>query len=452
MSWRIASLFLFQFFVGCITWLVAGPADRALFSLAAVLVAGYVWLVADSIRAGRVLTWLKSGNPAELAVNGGLWGELGERIRKLVRSRDRMARESESRLQDFLAAMQASPNGVVLLDAENRIEWFNQMAASHFGLDARRDLLQHFGNLVRDPGFAAYFSTRDFRHDIQVPGRENTASRPVSLSVHLHPYGEGRSLILSRDITAKEQAEAMRRDFVANVSHEIRTPLTVLAGFVETLQSLNLQTEERNRYLALMSQQADRMQTLVSDLLTLSRLEGSPLPSGMEWVPVSALMAQCEQEGKDLSRVLWSAGQTLNFHVSAPSEIAGSASELQSAMSNLIGNAIRYSPADKSIEIRWDVQDEGGAVFSVQDFGAGIAPEHIPRLTERFYRIDSSRSRETGGTGLGLAIVKHVTQRHGAELEIESTPGKGSRFSIRFPAQRVRLAQLSGQSLALNAA
>jgi two-component system phosphate regulon sensor histidine kinase PhoR len=367
----------------------------------------------------------------------------------MVRARDRLARDSESRLQDFLAAMQASPNGVVMLDAENRIEWFNQTAASHFGLDAKRDLLQHFGNLVRDPGFAAYFSTRDFRQDIQMPGRENTASRPVSLSVHLHPYGEGRSLILSRDVTAKEQAEAMRRDFVANVSHEIRTPLTVLAGFVETLQSLTLQTEERNRYLDLMSQQAHRMQTLVSDLLTLSRLEGSPLPSSMDWVPVSALMAQCEQDGKDLSRVLWSQGQALNFHVSAPSEIAGSASELQSAMSNLIGNAIRYSPADKSIEIRWDVQDEGGAVFSVQDYGAGIAPEHIPRLTERFYRIDSSRSRETGGTGLGLAIVKHVTQRHGAELEIESTPGKGSRFSIRFPAQRVRLAQLSGQSLAL---
>jgi two-component system phosphate regulon sensor histidine kinase PhoR len=447
MSWRIASLFLFQFIVGSLTWLITGPEQRLVYALIAVLLTCYLWLAVDSIRAARVLTWLRSGNASEIALTGGIWGEVGGRIRKMVRARDRIARDSESRLQDFLAAMQASPNGVVLLDAENRIEWFNQTAASHFGLDAKRDLLQHFGNLVRDPGFAAYFSTRDFRHDIQMPGRENTASRPVSLSVHLHPYGEGRSLILSRDVTAKEQAEAMRRDFVANVSHEIRTPLTVLAGFVETLQSLTLQTAERNRYLDLMSQQAHRMQTLVSDLLTLSRLEGSPLPSSMDWVPVSALMAQCEQDGKDLSQVLWSKGQTLNFHVSAPSEIAGSASELQSAMSNLIGNAIRYSPADKSIEIRWDLLEDGAAIFSVQDFGAGIAPEHIPRLTERFYRIDSSRSRETGGTGLGLAIVKHVTQRHGAELEIESTPGKGSKFAIRFPAQRVRLAQVSGQVL-----
>jgi two-component system phosphate regulon sensor histidine kinase PhoR len=260
----------------------------------------------------------------------------------------------------------------------------------------------------------------------------------VNLSVHLHPYGEGRSLVLSQDITAKEQAEAMRRDFVANVSHEIRTPLTVLSGFVETLQSLPLDERERSRFLDLMAQQAQRMQTLVSDLLTLSRLEGSPLPSHVDWHSVPALMAQCEQDSHELSRLLWSESHSLKFESSAKSEIAGSGPELMSAMFNLIANAVRYSPSDKPIEVSWLVMPDGSAVFSVKDFGSGIAPEHIPRLTERFYRVDRSRSRETGGTGLGLAIVKHVAQRHGAELEIESVVGKGSRFSITFPAQRVR--------------
>jgi two-component system, OmpR family, phosphate regulon sensor histidine kinase PhoR len=255
----------------------------------------------------------------------------------------------------------------------------------------------------------------------------------------MHPYGEGRSLMLSHDITALDQAEAMRRDFVANVSHEIRTPLTVLAGFVETLQSLPLKEQERNRYLSLMEQQAQRMQTLVSDLLTLSRLEGSPLPPAQDWHAASLLMAQCEQDANDLSTLLWSDPQGLSFQTDAVMEIAGSASELLSAMFNLIGNAIRYSPPDKPIAVRWSSLPGGGAVFSVRDQGAGIAPEHIPRLTERFYRVDRSRSRETGGTGLGLAIVKHVAQRHGGELSIESAPGKGSCFSIRFPAQRVRL-------------
>jgi two-component system phosphate regulon sensor histidine kinase PhoR len=445
MVWRVVSYVVCQTVPVLAVRLAGGTQTSPDALWIAGMAGGLGWLLVDGVRSARVLRWLRSENMTDLTPAGGVWGEIADRIRKLVRSRERLALQSEARLQDFLAALQASPNGVVVLDAENRIEWFNQTAADHFGFDARRDLLQHFGNLVRDPSFAAYFSNRDFRHDVQMPGRDNTLSRPVNLSVHLHPYGDGRSLILSRDITAKEQAEAMRRDFVANVSHEIRTPLTVLAGFVETLQTLPLEEEERSRYLALMSHQADRMQTLVSDLLTLSRLEGSPSPSMLDWVSVTVLMAQCEQDGTDLSRVLWMQPHTLRFKSSQPSEIAGSASELQSAMSNLVGNAIRYSPADKCVDVAWHVHDDGTAIFSVRDYGMGIAPEHLPRLTERFYRVDRSRSRETGGTGLGLAIVKHVCQRHGAELEIESTPGKGSLFSIRFPAQRVRLVSRGAQ-------
>lgn len=437
MLWRLLTFVLCQALAAAAGWYLALTGDEWFGALILALVGGYVWLVLDAMRGMRLLRWLRKGEFGDVALGGGLWGEVSERVRRLVRSRDRMTLESKDRLQDFLAALQASPNGVVLLDSEGRIEWFNQTAAGHFGFDAQRDLLQHFGNLVRDPGFASYFSVRDFRHDVVMPGRESTSTKPVKLSVHMHPYGEGRSLLISRDITAVEQAEAMRRDFVANVSHEIRTPLTVLAGFVETLQSLPLDDQERQRYLGLMSQQARRMQTLVSDLLMLSRLEGSPLPSTQEWTPVRQLMAQCAQDAHDLSRVLWTQAQEISFETEGDWALAGAAAELLSAMSNLVGNAIRYTPADQKIDVRWRVLPDGRAVFSVRDTGPGIAPEHLARLTERFYRVDRSRSRDTGGTGLGLAIVKHVAQRHGAELGIESVPGKGSTFSIVFPAQRL---------------
>ena len=452
MVWRIFSLFLLQGGFAATGWWIAAPQYRALEAIGLALVGTYVWLMLDALRGVKFLRWLKAGDTADTPIASGLWGEVSDRVRKLLRVRERAVIESQSRLQDFLAALQASPNGVVLLDADSRIEWFNQTAAWHFGFDARRDMLQHFGNLVRDPSFAAYFAARDFSGDVVMPGRESSAAKPVKLSVHLHPYGEGRNLLLSRDITAVEQAEVMRRDFVANVSHEIRTPLTVLAGFVETLQSLPLEPPERERYLALMAQQADRMQTLVSDLLMLSKLEGSPPPAVQDWVPVRMLMAQCEQEAHELSTVLWRRAQDLQFVIEGEIEIAGSAAELHSAMFNLIGNAIRYTPADKRIVVRAALLPSGSTVFSVKDSGSGIAPEHLPRLTERFYRVDRSRSRETGGTGLGLAIVKHVAQRHAAELLIESVPGLGSTFSIMFPAVRVRIAErLAGQTLPIAA-
>lgn len=440
---RLFSFLLIQS-LGAIAGALAAPeALQIRGALAGMLLAGGLWVLWDFLRGLRTLRWLRRGDVSDVPLRHGLWGEVAERARRLVRAREQEIRESEARLQDFLAALQASPNGVVLLDGEGRIEWFNQTASDHFGLDAQRDMLQHFGNLVRDPGYAAYAAGSDFLHDVMMPGRGNSPSHPVRLSVHLHPYGDGRRLLLSRDVTALEQAEAMRRDFVANVSHEIRTPLTVLTGFVETLQSLPLDEAERGRYLELMAQQAARMQSLVSDLLTLSRLEGSPLPGSGEWTPVRTLLLQLEQDGRALSAVLLPADaqpQVLQFDGGAQYELAGTPSELHSAMSNLVSNAIRYTPAGGQITAGWVHHADGRGEFFVQDSGPGIAPEHIPRLTERFYRVDRSRSRDTGGTGLGLAIVKHVAQRHGAELRVESTLGKGSRFAMIFPASRVRAA------------
>ncbi|HRL99267.1 MAG TPA: phosphate regulon sensor histidine kinase PhoR [Acidovorax sp.] len=414
-------------------------------------VAVWVWFIADLLRSRRVLHWLRAGEVTEMPEMLGAWGEAADRTRRLLRRMDAQVRDSEGRLQEILAALQASPNGVVLLDALGRIEWCNQMAASQFGFDAQRDVMQSIGNLVRDPDFTAYLTAQDFAHDVVLEGRASTPSRPVRISVHLHPYGDGRTLLLSRDVTALEQADAMRRDFVANVSHEIRTPLTVLTGFVETLQTLPLSADERSRYLGMMAQQAQRMQSVVQDLLTLSRLEGSPPPSMAEWTPVHLLLQRCEEEGRALSALLtqnpprphamaFPAAEALR----AEGEIAGVPAELQSALSNLVTNAVRYTPAGGSIRVAWRRMDDGRAVFSVQDTGPGIAPEHLPRLTERFYRVDRSRSRETGGTGLGLAIVKHVLQRHGATLEITSTVGQGSVFAVTFPANRLRGFALPG--------
>jgi two-component system phosphate regulon sensor histidine kinase PhoR len=413
------------------------------------LLGAFVWLMRDSLYVGRLLRWLRTEQsketPADLASTGssppglpGVWGEVVDRTRRLLKNRDQQYRESQARLDEFLAAMQASPSGVVLLDAQGRIEWCNQMATQHFGFDAQRDVLQHIGNLVREPAFNAYMASGDFSHDVVIPGHFSTPARPLKLSVHVHRYGKDRKLLLSRDITAVELAEAMRRDFVANVSHEIRTPLTVLSGFIETLQTLPLKEAERSRYLALMAQQSQRMQTLVSDLLTLSRLEGSPFPGANDWMTTSALLAQCEQEARALSALITPQGHQLEFEPGPACEIAGIPTELYSAMSNLVTNAVRYTPEGGLVRVSWALLEDGRGEFQVKDTGPGIAPEHLPRLTERFYRVDRSRSRETGGTGLGLAIVKHVAQRHGAELHIESQPGHGSCFSIIFPASRVR--------------
>lgn len=441
MFWRFFSFVGYQLAGGLGGWFAASAAAKATGVLTGVLVGGLGWFLIDLSRGARLLRWLRLGDGSNLVMGAGLWGEIFDRVRRLARVREQMTRDSQDRLQDFLAAFQASPNGVVLLDSQGQIEWFNQMASTHFGLDAQRDKLQHFVNLVRDPGFAEYFASHNFQSEVVMPGRESTPSRPVNLSVNLHPYGEGRLLLLSRDVTAVEQAEAMRRDFVANVSHEIRTPLTVLAGFVETLQTLPLSDEERERYLFLMAQQAQRMQTLVSDLLTLSKLEGSPPPGADEWVSMPALMHQLEQDGLALSAVLNPSSDRLHqlvFESVLEGEIAGAPNELLSAMSNLVSNAIRYTPPGGEIHVRAVLLPDDQAEFSVSDAGPGIAPEHLPRLTERFYRVDRSRSRDTGGTGLGLAIVKHVAQRHGARLKIESMPGKGSTFTIVFPASRVR--------------
>lgn len=397
-----------------------------------------VWSLWDGLRARQVLRWLNKADVTRTPNLSGAWGEVIERCRKLVKKLEKKAQNSDARLEDFLAAIQASPNGVMLLDAAGRIEWSNLTAANHLGFDPQRDLGQYVRNIVRSPTFAAYLASGDFGHEIQVDGVGPRPSQPSKISLQIHPYGKKRKLMLSRDITAVQLAEAMRRDFVANVSHEIRTPLTVLSGFVETMQSIPLEEADRSRYLEMMSQQAQRMQTLVSDLLTLSRLEGSPVPGTSDWIDGEELIGHVLQESMGLSQAIAKPPHDISRLPGPALLVSGAKSELLSAMSNLLSNAVRYTPGGGKIETGWRLRQDGWGEYFVRDTGPGIAAEHIPRLTERFYRVDRSRSRETGGTGLGLAIVKHVAQRHGGRIDVTSVVGEGSEFVIALPPSRIR--------------
>lgn len=417
-------------------WVFGGPA----WAIAVALLALALALVNSIWKVHRLVQWLSQPDWRSALPWKGIWGEIVQRVQRQLRQSDQKLATSEQSLQYFLRAIQASPNGVTLLDDEGRIDWCNATASNHLGLDSHRDVKQHIVHLVRDPLFSKYFAQDTHDAEVVIDGRSQSVAQTPKLSLQLHAYGEGQHLLLSRDITSLALADAMRRDFVANVSHEIRTPLTVLGGFVETLMTLPLEEAERQRYLSVMSVQAERMQNLVADLLMLSQLEGSQLPGTQEKVSLAALMLQVTTEAQAFSDWMASQGEgpvhQLEFTPVPDVYLLGSRSELLSAVSNLVSNAIRYTPLGGRIQVQWRSTAEG-LVFAVKDSGPGIAAEHLPRLSERFYRVDRSRSRETGGTGLGLAITKHVMQRHGGELRIESVLGQGSTFKLLLPNSRV---------------
>ncbi len=316
----------------------------------------------------------------------------------------------------------------MILDGD-RIDWANDNARLHLEIDPARDVGTPITHLVRIPEFLEYLTRGDYSKPIQVQA-PHSGDRVLSLQVVA--YGEGQRLVLSRDITQFRQVERMRREFVANVSHELRTPLTVIAGFLETLRE-ERDPEAARRYIGLMEEQARRMQRLVEDLLMLSSLESSPPPPLEESIDMEKLVERMAADARALS------GGRHRIEVDAQPgvRLLGSEKEIASALGNLVSNAIRYTPEGGRVKLRWHATPEA-ATFDVEDTGIGIAPEHLPRLSERFYRIDRGRSRETGGTGLGLAIAKHALARHGATLDIASHVGEGSRFSARFQGPRVR--------------
>jgi len=411
-------------------FMVATERGGLVGALAAGMAALLAMVVVDAVRGWRLMRWLREEQQGIAPRDSGFWGELAYRFERSLRGLERQAHVERTHLAQFVSAMEASPNGVLLLDANDQIEWCNVRAAEHFGLDPERDRQQRVTNLIRSPTFVDYLQTGNFEEPVTLRD-----PRRGSLQVTIRSYGEGSKLVISQDLTERERSDAMRRDFVANVSHEIRTPLTVLSGFLETLRNLPLTEVERKRVLMLMTQQAERMGNLVGDLLTLARLEGSPRPAGDKWVRMATVFGQVEAE----SRALSAGRHVLTFASPGEARIAGNESELLSALGNLVNNAVRYTPDGGRIEVGWRRLDDGSGEVAVSDTGHGIAREHLSRLTERFYRVDGSRSRESGGTGLGLAIVKHVVQRHGGELDIASEPGRGSTFRLLFPATRVRV-------------
>jgi two-component system phosphate regulon sensor histidine kinase PhoR len=403
--------------------LLAGPAWAWAFatvSLASLLVYHLRHLA-------RLARWAQDPRADQVPEGRGPWEEMLSALYRHERSAEARRDELADALARFRRAAQAMPDGVVILDDKNSIEWCNNNAAALLDLDPREDVGRPIANLVREPAFIDYLATHD---EEGAPPARVPMERGVVLAIQLIRYGEAQSLLLARDITQSERVEAMRRDFVANVSHELRTPLTVLVGFLETVRELKLDAQRVRDYSGMMREQASRMHRIIEDLLALSMLESAPPPAA-DRVRVAPLLARLRADAEALS-----AGRHGITLESTPGvDLLGSESELASAFGNLVSNAIRYTPPGGKVNLIWrDGAD--GASFAVEDTGVGIAPEHIPRLTERFYRVDRSRSRETGGTGLGLAIVKHAVARHQAVLDIASEPGVGSRFMVRFPAQR----------------
>ena len=412
----------------------------ALAGLAALigLIAGAVWgwgsfsiallllVMWHTRHLARLERWLADPVPSGVPEGQGIWDEVLGALHRLERETAKREHELSEALAHMRRAVQALPDGVVILDGANHIEWFNRTAAAQLQLDNRTDLGQSIGNLIREPAFIAYL---DGSHDI--PVRIARDDQRLALSLQLISFGQSR-ILLSRDVTQAERLDTMRRDFVANVSHELRTPLTVLVGFLETIHNLKLDPQRQRDYIGMMQEQASRMQRIIEDLLTLSALDSAPPATAETRVAMGPLLARLQADAEALS----SGKHAIRAEFDAQSDLLGIEPELASAFGNLVSNAIRYTPVGGKVTLAWR-EGEDGARFSVEDTGIGIEAEHIPRLTERFYRVDRSRSRETGGTGLGLAIAKHALARHEATLEIESTPGKGSRFIARFPARRL---------------
>lgn len=377
--------------------------------------------------------WLEAPDHREVPDGVGAWREVFSRLQRLHKEEQSAYNALARLLERFRLAAEALPDGVILLDGGEHIEWLNATACRHFFLDSSRDIGTQIGHLIRQSEF----------HKLLAADRRSGQGEPLLLringngpeqvfSIQLIPYAGTGTLLLSRDVTDRARTDTMRRDFVANVSHELRTPLTVISGFIEQfLGETPPRGEAARRFYKLIAEQSGRMARLVADLLTLSRLENDTQPPTDETIPMAEMLESLRTEAEALA----DGQQTVRIDQMSAGDLKGSSHEIRSAFSNLVSNAVRYTPAGGAITLDWRIEN-GCPVFSVTDTGIGIPAEHIPRLTERFYRIDKGRSSATGGTGLGLAIVKHVLVRHQGRLKIHSEIGRGSLFSAVLPANR----------------
>jgi two-component system phosphate regulon sensor histidine kinase PhoR len=419
------------------------------FILSLIAVSLFVWLTTNTIIALLAFTscllvyliiqinglyqlqyWLKKPALKDIPEGFGLWEDVFNAILKYERSNNLKKTELNAAVERFNTVANAIPDGLVILSATNEIEWCTANAESQLGLNLATDKNIPIVNLVRNSHFIAYLYNGLYEEPFKLKDARNT---DAILEIWLIPLVSKQKLLICRDITQLEKVDAMRRDFIANVSHELRTPLTVVGGFIETLSDMEGAVPNSIRsYFDMMQDQTTRMRRLIEDLLTLSHIESNTQPPEDRLIEMSSLVYMLHNDAKALSNGKHKISIEFDEHLN----LTGAADELLSALGNLVSNAVRYTPEGGEIRISWQSRGKQ-AIFSVSDNGIGIEQQHIDRLTERFYRVDRSRSRETGGTGLGLSIVKHILTRHQAKLEIRSMPGKGSTFSAIFPESRV---------------
>ena len=423
-SWRQESLVVLFLGLGAFVCdFLLGHLDSWLFAAAFVYL---LWHLANLYRLDR---WLQRGRQFATPASLGVWGEVFNHFYRLRRRDRERKRRIAYLLREFRNSTAAMPDGVVILDSLWEIIWFNEAAGHLLGLRPGQDLRRRIGNLIRHPDFIGYLRHGNFDEPVTIPA---PAAPGVKVALRIVPYGADQRLLLARDVTRLHRLEEMRRDFVANASHELRSPLTVVSGYLDAMRVDPRLEGDWGGPLAEMEHQMQRMSAIIKDLLELSRLETEAREAPFAPVDVPSMLQRLQRDALALGH----GPRDVQVEVQDPLWILGAESELFSAFSNLVFNAMRYTPESGRVVIRWQHSPEG-ARLSVSDTGVGIAAEHLPRLTERFYRVDRSRSRDSGGTGLGLAIVKHVLQRHDAELDVQSEPGKGSVFSCVFPAERL---------------
>lgn len=377
----------------------------------------------------KLLQWLRYSRSMHPPESSGLWGEIYEQVYQMQRRNHRRKKRLGAVLREFRQSTAAMPDGTIVLTPDHRIVWFNAAAQRLLNLSTGNDLGQHILNLVRSPRFVEYFHSGTFHDPVEM---DSPFQRGVRLSLQLIPYGENQRLLIVRDITRMHRLEQVRRDFVANASHELRTPLTVITGYLEHMRDDDgAAAREWQRPVQEMHTQAARMRSILEDLLLLSRLDAQPDPEAEEPVRVAELIRGICKDGQ----VVAGDRVKLDCDLAEGVVIHGTRAELRSAFSNLVQNAVKYTPKDGDVTLRWFIDSDGSGCFEVTDTGIGIAAEHIPRLTERFYRVDAGRSRDRGGTGLGLSIVRHAVERHGGTVAVRSILGEGSTFTVELPVQ-----------------
>ncbi|WP_338592336.1 phosphate regulon sensor histidine kinase PhoR [Shewanella khirikhana] len=428
-GYRLASRLMIYLFVTLALGLLLG---QVLWTLLIGCVALLIW---HYRQLGRLTHWLWHDRRLTPPQGSGSWEGIFNGIYRLQGKNRRRVSQLAGLLGRFRQGAEALPDAAVVLDSDKNILWCNKLAQLMLGLVWPKDNGQRIDNLIRHPDFAAYLKTHDFNEPLELP---SPVSDKRQLELRLMKYGDRQMLLIARDITRIRQLEGMRKEFVANVSHELKTPLTVLQGYLEMMQGMTEPDDINAKPLALMQQQTRRMQSMVEQLLTLSRIEDATDVDLEKTVNMAALMGTIKDEAEALAQGEY----TLQFDIQPGLNAHGNEVLLRSACINLVSNAIRYTPPGGIIKVSWRLIATGGR-FQVEDNGEGIAPQHIGRLTERFYRVDSARSRATGGSGLGLAIVKHALAHHHTELYVSSQLGKGSIFGFVIPQHL--LEQKSGQ-------